>query len=107
MNRAARTNGGLECGRDRSQGFSQQRTLSSFGSCSADSYGWRVGSLRFLPCPRLQFLVSRFAIDRFLIMTGKDGGTYNLFSLIRRDRADLTARRNNLGAFDNLRAAIF
>jgi hypothetical protein len=29
-------------------------------------------------------------------MTGKNGGTYDLFSLIRSDRTDLAARRNNL-----------
>src|SRR2546421_2226450 len=40
-------------------------------------------------------------------MTREDGGTYDLFSLVCRDRTDLTSRRNNFCALDNLWTAIF
>src|SRR5437867_11691697 len=108
MNGAARTDRWLECCRNRSQSFSQQRRRATLGSCSRGrSYRWCAGSLRFLSRPRLQFLISRFTIDCVFIMTEQDGGTYDLFSLIRRNRTDLTARWNNFGALYNLRTSIF
>jgi len=106
MNRAARTDGWLKCGGDRSQGFRKQRRLCSFGSWTPRWHSWGTGRLHFLPCSGLQFFVSRFTIDRVFIMTGKNGRTYDLFSLIRRDCTNLAARRNNFCPLDNFRAAI-